>query len=225
MKTSALSNKAKKSPAQALLARARIVFWDFDGVLKESLEVKGKAFASLFPNSSPDLRQKIMDHHAAHGGISRWEKIPIYLQWAGVGVSSEKLQIYASKFAALVAEGVLNSEWVPGAREYLRTNFHVQRFCLVSATPQEELEQLVKSLGLAPFFQVIYGWPKEKVEAIYEELVLSGMLPEEGLMVGDSVVDYQAALANQVPFLLKKNSHNQKFFQLNNIVSVPNFLF
>lgn len=63
------------------------------------------------------------------------------------------------------------------------------------------------------------------MKAIREELMASRILPEESLMIGDSIADYQAALANHVPFLLKQNSHNQKIFQLKNIVSAKNFLF
>lgn len=225
MKTFAFPKNFPKSPAEELLARARILFWDFDGVIKESLEVKGQAFTLLFPDSPPGLRERILTHHAAHGGVSRWEKIPIYLKWNGVEVTSEKIQIYASRFASLVKEGVLQCDWVPGVREYLKKNFHTQHFCLLSATPQDELEQLAKSLELTPYFQAIHGWPTEKMKAIREELMASRILPEESLMIGDSIADYQAALANHVPFLLKQNSHNQKIFQLKNIVSAKNFLF
>jgi phosphoglycolate phosphatase-like HAD superfamily hydrolase len=179
----------------------------------------------LFPDAPPGLRAKILVHHAAHGGVSRWEKIPIYMKWAGVEVSSEKIQIYASRFSSLVADGVLKSKWVPGVREYLCRNPHNQRFCLLSATPQEELKQLAQSLELAPFFQAIHGWPKDKAQAIEEELMVSGCLPEQGLMIGDSIVDYHAAIAAQVPFLLKLNNHNEKKFQSQNIVSVPHFCF
>jgi phosphoglycolate phosphatase-like HAD superfamily hydrolase len=162
MKTLAVLKNSRKKPAEFLLAKARVVFWDFDGVIKESLEVKGRAFASLFPDFPAGLRAKILAHHATVGGISRWEKIPIYLKWAGEQVSSEKVRIYASRFASLVKEGVLKKKRVPGVREYLCRNPHNQRFCLLSATPQEELEDLAKSLELIPFFQAIHGWPKKK---------------------------------------------------------------
>lgn len=131
MKTFAFPKNFPKSPAEELLARARILFWDFDGVIKESLEVKGQAFTLLFPDSPPGLRERILTHHAAHGGVSRWEKIPIYLKWNGVEVTSEKIQIYASRFASLVKEGVLQCDWVPGVREYLKKKFPYATFLFI----------------------------------------------------------------------------------------------
>ena len=52
-----------------LFARARLVFWDFDGVIKDSLEVKGKVFSQLFQMASPELISRIIAHHAANGGM------------------------------------------------------------------------------------------------------------------------------------------------------------
>ena len=66
------------------------IFIDFDGVIKESLDIKADAFESLFSKFGNDISQKIRKHHDKNSGISRFEKIPLYLEWAGMDASKEK---------------------------------------------------------------------------------------------------------------------------------------
>ena len=62
----------------------KILFWDFDGVIKDSVEVKTQAFFQLFEPFGELVAEKVRKHHEAHGGMSRFDKFPIYLQWAGL---------------------------------------------------------------------------------------------------------------------------------------------
>ena len=40
------------------LEKKRTIFWDFDGVIKESVGLKGKAFQELIDNTSQDIKKK-----------------------------------------------------------------------------------------------------------------------------------------------------------------------
>jgi beta-phosphoglucomutase-like phosphatase (HAD superfamily) len=62
----------------------KIVFWDFDGVIKESVEVKTNAFRDLFQSFGEEVMEKVTMHHINNGGMSRYKKIPIYLSYAGI---------------------------------------------------------------------------------------------------------------------------------------------
>ena len=72
-----------------LLNNYDTIFWDFDGVIKDSVEVKTNAFKSLFEDFDPDLLDQIVEHHENNTGISRFEKIPMYLDWVGVKVNKD----------------------------------------------------------------------------------------------------------------------------------------
>jgi phosphoglycolate phosphatase-like HAD superfamily hydrolase len=61
----------------------RWIFLDFDGVIKESVEAKSAAFVHLFEGFGDDVSKRVRSHHEANGGMSRFEKIPMYLGWAG----------------------------------------------------------------------------------------------------------------------------------------------
>ncbi|MBI3773321.1 MAG: HAD family hydrolase [Gammaproteobacteria bacterium] len=186
-----------------------IIFWDFDGVIKESVAVKSVAFGQLFLQYGREVAGRVRQHHEAHGGVSRYEKIPIYLAWAGEAVTEDKVHDFCDKFSELVLQAVIDSDWVPGVREYLQANYARQCFILVTATPLEEIQQIVQSLQIAPYFKGIFGAPTSKTVAIRDALQRMNCSPEQALVVGDSETDLDAAKANNVAFLLRRTTLNR----------------
>ena len=51
----------------------KAILFDFDGVILESVDIKGLAFCKLFENF-PEHVTKIVQYHHANGGISRFNK-------------------------------------------------------------------------------------------------------------------------------------------------------
>ena len=51
----------------------------FDGVIKESVSVKTDAFVDLFRPYGRDVCEQVRKHHLANGGMSRYQKMPTYL--------------------------------------------------------------------------------------------------------------------------------------------------
>jgi phosphoglycolate phosphatase-like HAD superfamily hydrolase len=185
-----------------------VLFWDFDGVIKESVHVKTDAYVRLF-GTSADLAARVRAHHESNGGTSRFEKVPLYLSWAGVAATDAAVKFYCAAFGAAVRQGVLDAPWVAGAREYLEANCARQRFVLVSATPQTEMADILATLGIAACFREVHGAPTPKVEAIRSVLRCWNCPPAEALVIGDSRSDYQAALAAGLPFLLRRTPLNR----------------
>ena len=54
------------------------VIFDFDGVIAESVQVKTDAFATLYEQYGEYIVTKVIEHHEANGGMSRFEKIRFY---------------------------------------------------------------------------------------------------------------------------------------------------
>lgn len=196
-----------------LLSSASLVFWDFDGVIKESLEVKTAAYVALFAAHGAQVADQVRRHHTANGGMSRFDKIPHYLALAGEKVNPELVQEYCERFGALTLRAVIDAAWVPGVEAYLRRNRYSQTFVLVSATPQEELDQIVDALALRPCFAEVHGAPTSKTDAIGAALRRFGAMPTQCLMVGDARADLLAAQAHGVPFLLRRHTTNTEVFQ------------
>ena len=47
----------------------QIIFFDFDGVLVESVEIKNHAFRTLYAEHGEDVVQKVLVHHTENGGL------------------------------------------------------------------------------------------------------------------------------------------------------------
>ncbi|MDX9713894.1 MAG: hypothetical protein RBT37_00530 [Dissulfurispiraceae bacterium] len=124
-----------------LLSRYKLIFWDFDGVIKNSVKVKTDAFISLFRSFGAEIVERVRAHHEMNGGMYRYEKIPIYLGWAGLSPDSQLVDDYCKRFSLLVVQKVVDASWVTGVENYPCYNPYQQKFVLVSATPQDEIEK------------------------------------------------------------------------------------
>lgn len=194
------------------LSQSKLIFWDFDGVIKDSLDVKTQAFVRLFQPFGDAIAERVRTHHLANGGMSRFDKIPLYLEWAGELSSQELIDEYCQRFALSVLQGVIDAPWVPGAEAFLRRNPYQQMFILVTATPQDEIGVILATLDLRSCFADVYGAPMTKKEAIRISLSARQLGPHDCLMIGDAKADWDAAQANQVPFLLRRHATNEKIF-------------
>lgn len=192
-----------------LLNEKRVVFWDFDGVIKESVAIKTSGFVQLFRPYGAEVAERIRRHHEVHGGISRYEKIPLYLGWVGEPVSTGKIQEFCDRFSQAVQQAVIDAPWAPGVREYLQAHHVRQYFVLLTATPQEEIQQILQALNISRYFREVHGAPTAKTTAIQTVLECLQCLPGHALVVGDSEADLQAAETNGVPFLLRRTALNK----------------
>lgn len=186
-----------------LLQKANIIFWDFDGVIKDSVAVKSVAFEQLFLSYDSDIARQVRFHHENYGGISRYEKMPIYLSWVGEPTDDVTVEKFCQRFSQLVQQAVIDSPWVPGVENYLRNNPHHQSFILVTATPKPEIETILSALNLRDCFTDLYGSPVSKKQAIQAVLETYQCEPQNCVMIGDTRTDWQAAVANNVPFLFR----------------------
>ncbi len=199
-------------PISQTIMNKELVFWDFDGVIKDSVDVKTSAFLSLFPDASESTLGKISQHHLANGGMSRFEKIPLYLKWSGLRADEATVAEYCSIFSIRVSQAVIDSRWVSGVLEYLTCNHDWQKFALVTGTPIDEIEFILAELKIRNYFFEVHGAPKKKDVAIREILERYQVSPTKSILIGDSLEDFKAAKENNVPFILRVRGENLSLF-------------
>jgi len=187
-----------------------LVFWDFDGTIKDSVDVKTNAFEQLFQPFGSALTERVRAHHEAYGGVSRFKKIPLYLEWAGESFNDNQVEVYCDRFSELVMQGVIDSPWVAGVQEYLSKQYEQQYFVLVTATPQEEIQFIIDKLEVAHYFREVYGAPQNKSESIASVMKRLGVQQNMILMIGDTESDLSAAQGNNISFLLRRTPINQQ---------------
>jgi phosphoglycolate phosphatase-like HAD superfamily hydrolase len=199
-----------------MLDKYKIIFWDFDGVIKESVEVKTNAFRELFRSSGDEVIEKVTIHHINNGGMSRFKKIPIYLEFAGIKPTENIINEYCDQFAVLVEDSVINSNWVPGVQKIIcNSKKGDQRYILVTATPQDEIERILFKLKILSNFSNIFGAPMTKSDAINASLKLYNVSPKDSIMIGDSIADFEASQNTGSDFLLRRTPEN--------IISMQNY--
>jgi len=199
---------SRSQNSKSLLDSSCIVFWDFDGVIKDTMEVKGCAYERLFLPYGNEVARRVRKHHEGNGGVSRFDKIPLYLSWAGEVAMPEQVQAFCDRFSQVVLQAVIDSPWVPGVREYLLRHCYERYFVLLTAVPQEEIERILTTLEISHCFSEVHGAPTEKGSAIGAVLVRQKCKAEHALMIGDTEQDYQAAQLNLVPFILRRTPFN-----------------
>lgn len=177
------------------------VFLDVDGVLIDSVEVKGDAFVEVFADFANSAGE-VLAFHRAHGGLTREIKIRQILELLGNEIPSEsQVSDRVSHFATLVVERVVQAPEIPGTHTFLQDWSNRCPLYAVSATPDQELKQIMAARGLLPFFRKVRGWPPEKSGLISREIASGGFEASECILVGDSDEDYQAAERVSVPFI------------------------
>ena len=190
---------------------ARVIFWDFDGVIKDSVPVKTEAFRKIFLPFGIDVANKVVEHHLENGGVSRYKKILYYFKtFIGKNISKEELSRYANEFSKLVVEEVINSPWIPGVEDFLRNNEYFQEFILVTGTPQDEIAIILEKLKLNELFLSIHGAPKEKADMVFNDIRKYGFETSDCILIGDSSTDFEAAYKNNIDFIFRGKENLSK---------------
>ena len=187
------SNPVDLEEASKMLDQAQCVFWDFDGVIKDSVAVKTEAYRLVMAPYGVSVQERVVAHHLAQGGMSRFEKIPLYLEWAGVEASSRHIQDHCDRFASLVIDEVVGSRWAEGVYDFLIANRRKQQFVLVTATPDDEIRVILDRLKIADSFACIFGAPTAKADAMRVFLQEQKIPVGHAVMIGDTHNDLKAA--------------------------------
>ena len=188
------------------------VFWDFDGVILDSVNVKTQAFGQMFAHFGPEVERAVVEYHLAHEGVSRYEKFRyFYTEILNSSITAEQLKVLGETFSNLTLERILAAPFIPGSLETLNLLRESRVPCyIVSGTPQDEIQYIVKARKLTHFFKEVHGSPRKKHEIVDDILERYEYREKECLFVGDAMADYVAAQKTKIPFLgiLQRNRNS-----------------
>ena len=141
--------------------KIKAVIFDYDGVIAESVNVKTDAFAELYKPYGTDIVQKVIKHHEANGGVSRFEKFKIYHKnYLKEDITQLEIDVLASKFSNFVLQKVIDSPYVTGVYDFISSNYKNYDFHISTGTPSDEIETILKQKSLRKFFNEVYGSPR-----------------------------------------------------------------
>ena len=193
------------------------LIFDFDGVLAESVNIKSDAFYEIYLPYGKVIADKVLKHHLANGGMSRYEKFKLYhKKFLDILIDDKHLSDLVANFSQKVKRKVIASNEVFGTSEFFRNNNFDS--WLVSATPEEELLEILQKRKMYNLFKKIYGSPRSKIDCVAEIIHHNKLNKSEVIFIGDAKTDYLAAIENSILFILRETQENFDFFKK---ISVP----
>jgi len=97
------------------------IFFDFDGVIAESVAAKTDAFREMYAHYGNDIADKVVDYHVKNGGVSRFEKFKYWEKtFFNREMSEEVMRKKANEFSNLVLKKVINAPEVDGAKYFIK---------------------------------------------------------------------------------------------------------
>ena len=178
-----------------------LFFFDFDGTLKYSDDIKGKIFYKIFGKEiNNKIQKKIFLHHKSNHGIPRSEKIPYYMKLAGIKTTKKNQDYYLKKYKNLIFKEVCNSKWVPGSKLFLK-KIQDKKIILLTASPHVEIIKILKQIKIKNFFDKIYGYPNKKGDVIKRFLLKNKINSNKCIYFGNSQSDFNAAFKNKINYI------------------------
>ncbi|PIQ85239.1 MAG: hypothetical protein COV74_09790 [Candidatus Omnitrophica bacterium CG11_big_fil_rev_8_21_14_0_20_45_26] len=195
--------------AKSLTAvKYKLIALDFDGVIVESVLIKDRAFQDLFGRFPAHL-DEIMAYHRSHHAVIRFEKFRhIFNHILKKPYTDDIEKELADRFHKDIIHQMLACPFVKGAEAFLEFFSQQVPLYLISISPADELNDILKQRKLNAYFKEVYAVPWKKKDALLDiqrkEQVSSG----EIIFIGDSPEDQKAASEAGVDFLARQ-SQNQ----------------
>ena len=190
------------------------IFFDFDGVIAESVSAKTDAFEEMYLQYGKDIAAKVVEYHKLHGGVSRYEKFKYFhKEFLNEVINQEKVDELAIQFSNIVLDKVINSDEVLGAYYFIEKYHTKFKFWVITGTPTTEIELIAEKRKLTSFFIGLHGSPNNKRYWTENLIKKYNLKRDEIIFLGDATTDMDAADFSKTHFALRENEENKEIFK------------
>ncbi len=205
--------------------RYKAFFFDFDGVIVDSVDIKTQAFGELFKDYGEEVVEKVVNYHLNNGGVSRYEKFKYYYKnILNKEITAEIIDDLDKSYSQLVVKKVVDAPFIKGAIDFIKKINQSGRDCfIISATPKKEIEDIATSRRIDKYFKEIVGSPRTKKQNLKYLLDKYGIDFEKAIYFGDARSDYEAAEEENIDFIGIVNEHSKELEGLDNMGKIENF--
>ena len=189
-----------KIPKLSDLLSYQCMFFDFDGVVLESGDIKTEAFIELYEGQG--IETEVKHHHLSNQGVSRYGKF----KWIAENLldqtyTEEMGEELGNRFSTLVKQKVIAAPFVPGFVNMMEQIAERDIYCVIaSGTPDSELQSIVKERNIGHWWHEVHGSPAKKDEIVEDVLSRKGYERSNCLFYGDASTDYEAAETTSLDF-------------------------
>lgn len=190
------------------MIKNRILIYDFDGVICDSVNMKTQGFIDLYKNHENSIIESIVNYHLKFGGLSRIKKIE-YIQKEILKnpISPSEINDLADEFSKLVKEKVANSSYIKGVKNFLEVHSLDSSQFICTGTPEREIHEIIKIREIDHLFDGIFGSPDSKSSIVNK--ILKNNRNKECFFFGDTMTDYLAAQECSISFVGLRNRYTQ----------------
>ena len=192
----------------------KIIFFDFDGVILDSVDCKTRAFEDMYMQYGQEIANQVKKYHLENGGVSRFEKFRYWhKKHLGIEITNEQLNNLSEEFSSRVIDQVVKSGEIKGSLDFIKKNYQKYRFWSITGTPPTEMTQVADKIGITSYFIGIYGSPEKKKHWVDHLLKKHQLHPNETLFLGDATTDFEAAQFGKLHFVLREAPYNIDLFK------------
>jgi len=182
------------------LSKYKTWFFDCDGVLLDSNQLKSESFYEVALPYGKENAQALVECNKRLGGVTRFEKFRYFFETILEKKSFEKeLEKALHNFSTLVCKKLISCPETFGVRDFLNSVPTNARKYVVSGGAQSEIRYVFKQRGLDIYFNGIYGCPESK-EVIMSNILKLPDMKYPAVFIGDSRYDYEIAMRFNLDF-------------------------
>lgn len=202
-------------------------FFDFDGVIVDSVDIKSPAFGELFKDCGEKVVRKVMEHQLKNAGVPRYEKFRYYCaDILNVKVTPEAIDDLDRRYSQLVMDKVVKAPFIKGIVDFLKVlNGNKKECFVISATPQKEVRHIARLKEIDRFFKEIVGSPTAKKDNMRYLLDKYDVNTDKSVYFGDGKSDYNVAAENNIAFIGVVCGENKELDEVHGIPKIKDFLF
>jgi phosphoglycolate phosphatase-like HAD superfamily hydrolase len=197
----------------------KTIFWDFDGVILNSNEVRSQGFAEVLKDFPIEQVNQLMKFHNENGGLSRYVKFRYFFEEVRKEIlTDQKLKFYNDSFSKIMRESLIDSKLlILETNNFIKKNYLKFQMHIVSGSDEVELNFLCEKLGIARYFISINGSPTPKTKLVFDLISKQNYEKSKCLLIGDSINDWEAAKHNNIKFMAY---NSPKFLQEKSEISI-----
>jgi HAD superfamily hydrolase (TIGR01549 family) len=188
--------------SMSFLKNAKNIFWDFDGVIMDSMPIRNRGF-ELVLKDYPDYEvEKLMQFHSQNGGLSRYVKFRYFFEEVrSQNITDEEVKVWAARFSEIMLTELTNpSLLIHDSINFIKKNSENYNMHIVSGSDQDELRKICAHVGITEYFISIHGSPTPKKQLVQNLMKKHGYYNDQTILIGDSINDYEAATYNSLSF-------------------------
>lgn len=186
-----------------MLEKYKIIFWDFDGVIMDSMPVRRMGFEKTLEKFPKDQVQELLVFHDQNGGLSRYVKFRYFFnEIRNEKITDKQVIELAASFCTIMLSLLIDENLlIKDSVEFIKQNWRKYEMHITSGSDGNELNKICNDLGLSQYFKSINGSPTPKIEIVKQLLRDHNYTKSDVVLIGDSKNDYDASIANDIDFV------------------------